>query len=119
MSKTTKAVEKTYNQKAKDAVMNISRRAVAELYLDSIENQMGGIEEDDVNATTAKDEIAAEFDINLALHVLYKVFGKKTADEIYDGYCHSVMTFEHVQCMVDSLDAGNTIARVIDGDIIG
>jgi len=118
MSEIDDVVEMTYNQKAKEALLDVSKNDFWYLYekarIDQLDNFRCEEDLEEKSCMNLMEMFAGQHGSFFAEHVLYKTFGDKIGEEILDCYSSKEFSFGYLQEILDELDAGNKFFSDID-----
>lgn len=111
------ALELTYNQRAKNLVMEVPDDDFAYIYKEAVTNYTDVFDEQSLaklDCLTLMEncaEIHAQF---FAEYILQKILGEDDAEAILEGFSNSAFNFEHLQDILNQLDAGATVDELLE-----
>lgn len=111
------AVQLTYNQRAKNLVMEVPDDDFSNIYKEAVTNYTDVFDEQSLaklDCLTLMEncaEIHAQF---FAEYILQKILGEDDAEAILEGFSNSAFNFEHLQDILNQLDAGATVDELLE-----
>jgi hypothetical protein len=110
-------VELNYNQRAKNLVMDVPDDDFSFIYKEAVTNYTDVLDEQSLaklDCLTLMEncaEIHAQF---FAEYILQKILGEDDAEAILEGFSNSAFNFEHLQDILNQLDAGATVDELLE-----
>lgn len=111
------AVQLTYNQRAKNLVMEVPDDDFAYIYKEAVTNYTDVLDEqslaklDCLTLMKKCAEIHAQF---FAEYILKKILGEYAAEHILEGFSNSEFNFQYLQNILNQLDAGATVDQLLE-----
>lgn len=113
------AVELTYNQRAKNLIMEVPDEDFSYIYKEAVTNYTDVLREKDweeIDSLTLMQGCAEVHSQFFAEYILQKLFGEEDAEQILEGFHSTAFNFEHLQEILNELDAGGTIDQFLEDE---
>jgi hypothetical protein len=111
--------ELTYNQRAKNLLMEVPGDDFSEIYKEAVTNYTEVLDEqslDELDCLTLMKNCAEIHDQFFAEYILQKILGEDDAEAILEGFSNTEFNFQHLQDILNQLDDGATVDDLLEDE---
>jgi len=117
MSKTKKTVEKTYNQKAKEALLDVSKKDFWFIYKNAVMSSNGLLPDgvvEEIDCMSLMNIYAEEHNGLFAEYILCGILTDEDFNKLLNSSVSRECSYaEHLQFILNALDAGSTVDQIL------